>query len=70
MTQTRTLSFIEAKTNAVLGLVISWLFTYYGLPYIIGTEPTTQEASIITLSYFLLSLGRGYFVRRFFERIK
>lgn len=66
MTQTRTLSFIEAKTNAILGLVVSFLFTFYGLP-LFGVEPTVGASAGITACYFLLSLGRSYVVRRVFE---
>lgn len=68
MTQTRLMSFIESKTNAILGLIISWIFTYYGLP-LFGLTPSASDASIITACYFVLSLGRGYFVRRIFNRI-
>ena len=31
--QSKKMSFIEAKTNAVVGLLVSWLFTYLCLPF-------------------------------------
>ena len=36
--QSRWMSFVEAKTNAVVGLVASWLFTFFCLP-LFGLEP-------------------------------
>lgn len=62
------MSAIEAKTNAVLGLIVSWLFTYYGLP-VFGIEPDPIQATGITACYFLLSLGRSYVVRRAFDNL-
>lgn len=66
MTQTRKKSLLESITNATLGLVISWLFTYYGLP-LFGISPDSIQATWITGVYFILSLGRGYIVRRIFN---
>lgn len=68
MIQSRKMSFLEAKTNAVIGLIISWLFTFYGLQ-LFGLEPNVQESIAITACYFVLSLGRGYFIRRIFNVI-
>lgn len=67
-TQSKLMSFLEAKTNAVVGLAVSWLFTYYGLP-LFGINPTVHEASLITFCYFFLSLGRGYVLRRLFNKL-
>lgn len=69
MSQSKKMSFIEAKTNAVVGLIVSWLFTYYALP-LFGITPNAGQATIITFSYFLLSLGRGYVLRRIFNGVK
>ena len=59
------MSFVEAKANAVVGLLVSWLFTYLCLPWF-GLEPSPIAATGITASYFVLSLGRGYVLRRLF----
>ena len=67
MSQTRIMSFIEANANAVIGLIVSWLFTYFALP-LFGLEPSAGEAVIITCCYFPLSVGRGYVIRRWFDR--
>jgi hypothetical protein len=63
--QSKRMSFVEAKANAVVGLLVSWLFTYLCLPWF-GLEPSPIAATGITASYFVLSLGRGYVLRRLF----
>ena len=67
MKQSRRMSFIEAKTNAVIGLLVSFLFTLYGLP-LFGLEPSPQSAAGVTACYFFLSFGRSYILRRLFNR--
>ncbi len=64
--QTRRMSFYEAKTNAVLGLVVSFLFTLYGLP-MFGLDPSVSASLGVTACYFLLSLARSYVLRRVFN---
>lgn len=67
--QTKVMSFIEAKSNAITGLIVSWLFTYYGLP-LFGIKPDPLQATWITACYFCLSLGRSYVIRRIFNKEK
>ncbi len=62
------MSFMEANINSIIGLIISWLFTYYGLP-LFDIQPSKSEATMITACYFFLSLGRTYFIRRFFNSL-
>jgi len=64
--QSKGMSLIEAKTNAVLGLLVSFLFTLYGLP-LFGLEPSPQSAAGVTACYFFLSFGRSYLLRRLFN---
>ena len=66
--QSKKLSFVEAKSNAVVGLLVSWLFTFLCLP-LFGLEPSPLEATGITACYFVLSLGRSYVLRRVFNRL-
>ena len=68
MSQPKHLSVIEAQTNAAVGLIVSWLFTYYGLP-LVGIEPSAWQATWITAAYFGLSFARSYIVRRMFNRV-
>jgi hypothetical protein len=64
--QTRLMSLMEANTNAVIGLVVSWMFTVWGLP-LFGIYPSLIQATGITACYFCLSVGRSYVLRRGFE---
>ena len=66
--QSRLMSLVEAKSNAVVGLLVSWLFTYFCLPWF-GLEPSPLDATGITACYFILSLARSYVLRRFFNRL-
>jgi hypothetical protein len=60
-------SFLESNTNAGLGLVISFVFTRYGLQYISDCQPTSVQAAGITACYFLLSMIRSFILRRVFN---
>lgn len=68
MQQSKRMSFIEAKTNAILGLGVSWLVTFYGLP-LLGIEPDVVQATWITVIYSTLSFARSYLLRRIFNRL-
>lgn len=67
--QSRRLSLFESVTNACIGLMVSWAFTYFCLP-LFGINPGAAQALVITLCYFVLSLGRGYVLRRAFARLE
>ncbi|MFZ8899497.1 MAG: DUF7220 family protein [Alphaproteobacteria bacterium] len=67
--QSRRMSFIEAKANAIIGLLVSWLFTYLCLP-LFGLEPSMLEATWITVCYFVLSMARSYVLRRVFVTLE
>jgi hypothetical protein len=64
--QSKLMSFVEANTNAVVGLIVSWAFTFWGLP-LFGIHPSPVQATGITACYFFLSIGRAYVLRRGFE---
>jgi len=64
--QSKIMSFMEANANSIIGLIISWLFTYYGLP-LFNMQPSAAQATGITGCYFFLSLGRSYILRRLFN---
>ncbi len=65
--QTPSRSFLEANTNAAVGLLVSYAFTFFGLP-LLGIHPGAGQALIITACYFLLSFARSYAIRRIFNR--
>lgn len=68
--QSKLSSFIEANTNAIVGLGVSFLFTYYGLPFFFGVQFGVEESIYITACYFGLSVARCYIVRRLFIKKK
>ena len=55
------LDAIEALSNAVIGLIISWLATYF----ILGFGPA--QSAGITAMFFCLSFTRGWIIRRIFR---
>jgi len=67
--QSKKMSFVEAKTNAIVGLLVSWLFTYFCLP-LFGFKPSAIDATWITGCYFFLSFARSYILRRAFTMIE
>jgi len=66
MSSSRALDATEAVTNAVVGLVVSWAFTYYALPFW-GLRPSPGDALGVTLAFFCLSAARSFALRRLFR---
>jgi hypothetical protein len=67
--QKKTLSIIEAATNTIVGLAVSFgiqliLYPLLEIPVTIG------ENLIITAVFFVASFFRGYILRRIFTKIK
>jgi len=68
MSQTRLQSLIEANVSTAIGFAISWAATPFVLAafgYIVGAG----KAFGITVVYTVISILRGYFVRRFFNNL-
>ena len=61
-------SFLEALTNSVLGLCVSWLVTFMLLP-LWGYAPSAAESMGITAMYFFISLVRSWVIREAFKRV-
>jgi len=66
MGSSRALDATEAVTNAAVGFVVSWAFTYYALPFW-GLEPSAVDAVGVTASFFCLSTARSFALRRLFR---
>lgn len=62
------LSALEALTNAVIGLFVSWAVTYALLP-LWGYSPTVAESAGITVMYFFISFARSWVIREVFRRV-
>lgn len=57
----------EALCNAVIGLIVSWVVTYYALP-IWGLTPSASASAGITAMYFVISFARSWVIRVAFRR--
>lgn len=69
MSQSRTLSFVEALTNVTVGLLIA-LATQVILFRLLGIEVITEQTLIIAAVFTAVSVLRSYVVRRLFERLR
>lgn len=62
------MSAIEALVNSTIGFGISWLMTYYTLPYW-GFEPSGSESFGITAMFFCTSFLKSWATRVAFKKI-
>jgi len=69
MSQTKLQSFLEANVSTAIGFGISWAVT----PFVMGAfgySVSAGTAFAITVVYTVVSIVRGYLVRRFFNRME
>ena len=69
MTQSRTLSLIEAITNVVVGYALAVLTQILVFP-LFGFTPSLGENMAIGMVFVGVSLIRSYALRRLFERLR
>lgn len=67
MSQTKKQSLIEAITNTVVGFIISLISISIILP-IMGFESTTGQNLTLTVYFTVISICRGYILRRIFNK--
>lgn len=65
--QSRTMSFIEAVTNVVVGFALAVLTQVLVFP-VFGIAVTFDQNVSIAVIFTLVSLARGYVLRRVFNR--
>tara|TARA_R110001632_G_scaffold1171_2_gene4711 strand:- start:9454 stop:9663 length:210 start_codon:yes stop_codon:yes gene_type:complete len=65
--QTKKQSLIESLTNIIVGLLFSFCIQLIIYPSL-GIKVTIGENITITFVFFLASLIRGYFIRRYFNK--
>lgn len=65
--QTKKHSIIESITQTIIGLGTSILIQVILYP-IMGIPVTFSQNLIITTVFFIVSIIRGYFIRRYFSR--
>tara|TARA_R110002050_G_scaffold204275_1_gene339487 strand:- start:1775 stop:1987 length:213 start_codon:yes stop_codon:yes gene_type:complete len=66
--QTKKQSLIETISGVFIGLVISFLIQVVIYPAM-GIRVTLSQNLFITSVFFMVSVVRGYFVRRLFNKI-
>lgn len=63
--QTKAQSIREVLTNTAIGLVGSWLISYFAVTNIADTR---IAVTVATIGCTVWSVGRGYAVRRWFNK--
>ncbi len=68
MRQTKRKSLIESIAQTLIGLITSILIQFILYP-IMGIPVKIFQNIIITLVFFIVSIVRGYLVRRLFDKL-
>ncbi len=66
MRQTRLMSLVESLANVVVGFGLVLLVQILVFPAI-GLQATVMQSVKLSLVFTLVSIGRGYLLRRLFE---
>jgi predicted Na+-dependent transporter len=66
MKQTKFESFIEAVINTLIGFLITATFLPF-VNHVCGIVMTKAQMGWSTLLFTIISVARGYIIRRFFE---
>lgn len=67
--QSKLKSLVETSANIIIGFAVSMILTAIVLPYY-GHDVSLSHNFEITLIFTVASFARGYFVRRFFNRVE
>ena len=65
--QSKKQSLIESVTQTVVGLVVSFCIQLVIYP-LLNIPVTLSQNVIITAVFFVASIGRGYIIRRIFNK--
>jgi hypothetical protein len=69
MTQTRTMSLIEAATNVIVGYGLAVITQILIFP-VFGLHASLAQNMKLGLIFTVVSIGRGYALRRLFEGLR
>ena len=69
MKQSRLMAMVESATNVVVGYVLAIATQIVVFPWF-GIETGLAEHMTIGLAFVVISLARGYLLRRLFERLR
>lgn len=67
--QTKRISLIEAIVSTLIGFIVSLIVQLIIYP-IMDIKATIEQNLTITTVFTIVSIVRGYLVRRFFNKIK
>jgi hypothetical protein len=67
--QTKKESFIESASNTAVGFLVSYASTFLIFP-LMGFNSSGTQNLIITIYFTLVSILRGYVIRRYFNKKK
>jgi len=65
--QTKKQSLIESVSNTLIGFGISFLSTFIIFP-LVGVDSSSGKNLVITIFFTVVSVVRGYVLRRFFNK--
>lgn len=68
MRQSRTMSVVEAGTNVLVGFWLAVVTQMVVFP-MFGLTATVSDHLAIGLAFTIVSLARGYLLRRLFDRL-
>ena len=68
MRQSRTMSLVETGTNVLVGFWLAVLTQIVAFPWF-GLTATASDHLTIGLVFTVVSLARGYLLRRLFDRL-
>ena len=69
MKQSKKMSAIEAITNVIVGLILSFCIQLVIYPFL-NIPVTINQNIFITFVFFVASFIRGYVLRRVFNKLK
>lgn len=67
MLQSKLASFYEAVFNTMTGFLVSMPVNHFLVPALYGTHSTLTQDFVSVAIFTVLSIARGYIVRRFFN---
>lgn len=66
-TQTKLNSILESISNTAIGLITTLIFSPF-IYNMVGMVYTYSQLGLVTILFTLLSIVRGYIIRRFFNK--
>jgi hypothetical protein len=66
-TQTKLNSILESLSNTTIGLLTTFIFSPI-IYNIVGMQYTYSQLGMVTILFTILSIVRGYIVRRYFNK--